>query len=152
RVREADKTGVGDQPEFERDPVRLARLAQFGHPWRLMRARRVVRIAEAAPPTARDNCRLARFGEVRKQFAGIRLTHGRSRWHGDPLFRTTGALARFIRAVDAGTGLEMGGVLEWEEGIEMWIDEQDDIAAAPAIATVRAATRLELLAPERGRP
>ena len=115
RVREADEAGIGDQPQFERDPARLARLAEFRHPGGLMRARHIVRVAEAAPPAMRDDGHLIRFGEVHDQFARLGVAHGRPGGTAIRLSAPRAPLRRLIAPLHAGPGLEVRGELEGQQ-------------------------------------
>src|SRR5688572_6475325 len=87
-------------------------------------------------------------GEVADDFIGIDVYHHGADWHGDRVVLATLAVTLLAHAVLAALGLELLLVAEVDEGIEVLVGLDPDIATIAAITAVRAAERDELLATE----
>ena len=108
-------------------------------------------VAEAAVAALGDHHALARLGQVGEHRAALLVEHLRS--DRDFQHRVGAAPAGAIAAhpVHAGLGLEMLLVAKVDQRVEAVGAFDHDVAAAPAVAAVRAAELDEFLAPERDR-
>jgi hypothetical protein len=92
---------------------------------------------------------LSVFHEITKDFTACGVSH-----HGPRRNLETYVLAAgsgFVRATPmlSATRTDLAPVMEVEKGIQTFLNKQDYIAAAPAVAAVGPPARHKLLAPER---
>src|SRR5690606_26731206 len=147
-VREAQQADVGQQLQFELEQALLALLARRRLPRRAVGRALEVHVAQAALAAARDQQALAVAGEVADHLVGVDVDHHRAYRDGDDLVLAALAVHLAAHAVLAALGLELALVAEVDQGVEVLVGQQPDVAALAAVAAVRPAQRDELLAPE----
>ena len=144
-VREAHQAHVRDGLQLQRQLDHVPLLPGLGKLGRLARGRGKVLVAEAA--IAALHQRLARAGlvQVQQQLARGLLPHHRSRGHLDHHRLAGLARAPVGHAVAAVFGGELALVAEVHQRVHPLGGLEDHIAAAPAVAAVRAAGLHEFL-------
>src|SRR5581483_1420966 len=142
RVRLADEAGVGEQLEPELDPARLALEPALGEARRLARGAGEALVAVTAQPTLRDHGALARLDEVVAAPAEA-LDLG-ARRHGHEPVLPARAVALLALPVGAAPGAYVRGPAQRLEVAPRGVADQDDVAAAPAVAAVAAAPALDV--------
>ncbi len=148
-VGEANEPGVGDQLQAQPDGALLPLLAGIDAARSLVGRGLEMGVAEAAIAAARERDALADLGHVGDQRFFVLVEDLGS---GRNLEDRVGALAAgavLAHAVGAGLGLEMLLIAVVDQRVEAADAFDDDIAAAAAVAAVRAAEFDEFLAPER---
>ena len=137
-IREADEAHVRQQLQLEQDRVALARQTGLGKARHLPRRRGEVLVAPAAAPAARGHERLAR-GHVVHDRAAVRVAQQRAARHADvqALAHTAGAALALTVGTVAGHIFAL--VAKVHERGHVVVHFKDDVAAAPAVAAVRAA-------------
>ena len=149
--READQPDVGDALELEDDVELLAGLTELGEAGRLaagvgQRRRCPARRARPGPPRAWCRRRPGRRGP-RRPGSARRCRSGTFRIRSPPL-----APSRLPPgAALAVLGLDVRPEVEVEQRVHVRVHHERDAAAVPAVAAVRPAERLELLAEDRRR-
>ena len=149
RAREAHQPDVGHHLELEHDVELVARLAQQREPGSLALGRRQRRVAEPTPATLGHDQLRAGPDHVGQHLAA-RVGHDRAvgdRQHQVP---AVGAVAVAAGTVAAVLGAALRAVVVVDERGDVLLDAEDHRSARPAVAAVRAAERLELLAVHRG--
>ena len=148
-IGQADQAGVGDELQAQSENPLLRLLAGIDAARRLVRRGLEMRIAEAAVAAAREAHALSDLGQIGEQMLALEDL-GADR-HFQDRIGAFGAGAVLAHAVAAGLRLEMLLIAVIDERIQAIDAERDDIAAAPAVAAVRAAEFDEFLAPKRKR-
>ena len=119
----------------------------LGEPGRLADGRLEARVAPPAAAAARDRDLLARADEVEARPVPAR--HLRAGRHGHDERVAVAAVALGALAVPAPLGAEVDAAPEALEVAQVVVAAQEDVAAAAAVAAVRAALGHVRLAPER---
>jgi len=148
-VGEADQAGVGEQPQLQGELPLLARLAplvEVGHPAVWAGEGGVAAAAAAAPGGPEPRTRPVEVGE---QLTALATDQGAHR-HGQDTAVAVGALPVVALPVDALAGLLVGMEVVLDERADTRVGDQHDVAAAAAVAAVRAAPRPVLLPVEGG--
>ncbi len=144
----AHERDVGERLELEHDVAGVARLTEQREAGRLAPGRGQRRVAEATAAAARQHEARARAHEVGEHLA-VRRLHDRAVRHGQHDVLAVGAVAVRALAGLAAGGLAVRAVVVVEQRGGVGVDDEHDVAAATAVAAVRAAERLELLAVHR---
>ena len=146
---EADQPDIGHRLQLEDEAALLPRLALEREPGRLAPRAREGRVPEAAPAARGGHEAGADAEQVGQHLAAGGLDLGPVR-HRDDQVGTVGAGAVGALALPAVGGPADRAAVEVEQGGRTRVHLQDHVAAAPAVAPVRAAQRLELLPVNRG--
>ena len=149
RVGEADQPDVGDRLQLEDEVALLPRLALEGEAGRLAPRRGQRRVAEPAPAGRGRDEPAADADQVGEDLAVGRLDLGPVR-HRDDQVRPVGAGAVRALPLPAVAGPAHRAAVEVEQGGRTRVHLEDHVTAAPAVTSVRAAERLELLPVNRG--
>ena len=150
-IGQTHQPGIGDQLQPQPQPAFLARTAGIGAARRAVGRGLELRIAAAADAALRQQDALARPGEVGDHGFLVLVQHLRAHRQLDDQVLAAGAAAVLAHAVMAAFGLEMLLVAEIDQRVQIVHRLGIDIAAAAAMAAVRAAELDELLAPEADR-
>ena len=148
-IGEADQPDVGYRLQLEDEVVALPRLALEREPGRLAPRRGQRRVAQAAAAAGGGHEPGADADQVGQHFAVGRLDLGPVR-HRDDQVGAVGAGAVRPLALPAVAGPAHRAAVEVEQGGRARVHLEDHVAAAAAVAPVRAAQRLELLPVNRG--
>ena len=146
-VGEADQPHIRDDLEFQFQMQILPRQAGLGELGDLAGGRGKMAVAPAAAAALGHHHRLV-AGEVRHHKAGLSLLQNSAAGHTDDQvfrIRTTLALGAAVLAVLGGV---FALVAEIHQSGQVIIGHKDDVAAAAAVAAVRAAGRHEFFAVE----
>ena len=148
-VGQAEQADVGEHPQFEAQVAFFAAFARRALPRRPIGARFEVDVAEAAASALGDQHLLAVVIEIGDDALRILVgDHCADRdMQGDVL--AAGAVTVAGGAVLAALGEEFPCVAKLDQRIEVAVGDDIDAAAATAVAAVRSALGLVLLAPER---
>jgi hypothetical protein len=147
-IRQADEPGIRDQLQPQPDPALLPGVAGIGAAGGAVGARFVMGVAVAAIAAAAENGGLAGLDEVGEdRFLVVGQDDGAD---GHLQDHVVGGCAGAVRAgtVAALAGLEVLGIAVVDKGVQPLHRLGEDIAAAAAIAAVRAAKLDVLLATE----
>ena len=149
RRREPDQPDVGDRAQLQHELAGLARLAEQREAGRLARGRGERGVAQPPAAALGGDEPGARPDEVGEDLAVRRHDDG-AVGHGElQVVRVRAGLEPAL-ALLAVAGRGVRAVVEVEQGVHARVDDEHDRAAAAAVAAVRAAERLELLAVHRG--
>ena len=150
-VGHAQQPHVGEHAQFEAEPARLAFLPGGRLPRRPVGARLEVQVAQAPATALRDLRALAVVGEVGEALAAVGVGHHRAHRHAQHDVLAALAVLVGTAAVLAALRAEQPRVAILDQRVDVAVGDDEDAAAAPAVAAVRAAARDVLLAPERHR-
>src|ERR1700749_3086526 len=139
-MREADQPDVGDRLQLEDQVTLLPRLALEREPGCLAPRAREGRIAQAAAAACGGDEPGADADQVGEYLAVGRLDLGPV-WHLDDEVRALGTGAVRALPLPAVTGPAHRAAVEVEQGGRARVHLEDYVAAAPAVAPVRAAQR-----------
>ena len=148
-VGEADQADVGDRLELQDEITLLPRLALEGEPGRLAARRGQRGVAEPAPAARGGHEPGAGTDEVGEHLTVRGLDLGPVRHRDDEIGAVGSGPVRAL-ALPAVTGPADRTAVEVEQGRRARVHLEDHVTAAPAVAPVRAAERLELLPVDRG--
>ena len=146
-VREADETHIRQQLQLEQDRVALTRQTGLGKARHLPRRGGKVLVAPAAAPAARRHKRLAR-GHIVHDRAAVGIAQQRAARHTDAQTLAHAAGAALVLTVGAVGGHVFALVAKIHERGHVVVHLEDDVAAASAVAAVRAAGSHVFLAVE----
>ena len=147
-VGQADEPGVRDQLEAQDQRALDSRLAWIGAARRAIGRGGEMGVAEAAVAAPGDDDALSFACEIGEHRPGFVVEHLRADRNLQHHVGAASAGAVLAHAVHAGLGLEMLLVAEVDQRIEAAGAFDDDVAAPPAVAAVRAAELDEFLASE----
>src|SRR3712207_6650743 len=148
-VREAYEPGIRDELEAQPDPALVALEARIGPARRPVGRGGEMGVAEAPVAAPGEEHALARMGHVGDERLAVLVEDLGARRHLQHDILALGAGAVLAHAVLALLGLEVLLVAVVDEGVETLDALDPDVAAAAAVAAVRAAELDELLASER---
>ena len=146
-IREADKTDVREQLEFQNELVALAGHAGLGKARHLPRRRGEMLVAPAAAPASGGDERLAR-GHIGHDAAGSLVAYERAARDADRDVLAVLAGAALVETVFAVGRDKLALIAEIHQRGHMIVHNEDHIAASSAVAAVRPARRDELFAVE----
>ena len=147
-IREPDEAGVRLEPQLQLERALLARQPALGEARRLARGGGELLVAASAAAAVRHDGALAVAQEL-PAVAGLHVLHeGPGR---DAHLEWPGRRAVLVRAlaVTAALGPEVSTAAKARQVAQRGVHHEDDVAAAAAVAAVRAALRDVRLAPER---
>jgi len=149
RIRPADQAGIGNQLQLEDDGLHFGRLARIGAARRLVRRALEMGVAETAIAALEQHDALAGLREIADQRFAVFLVNFRAYGHTQHSVVAIGARHFSAHAVLAAPGRQMLLVSVVDQRVEIVDRFRPHIAAAPAIAAIRAAIFDEFLAAER---
>ena len=138
----------GDEFELQVEPALLARLTALGDARSLIRRGSKSSVASSAPSPLSNQHSLPLLRQVSNELPGISITGHRAERHLDENIIALPALLPLALAVGASLGFEMNTALEADEGVQVRIGHQVDIATLAAIPAVRSAQGHVFLAAE----
>ncbi len=146
RVRQADEARVGEQLQVQLDPARGAGQPALGEARRLLGRRGEALVAVAAEPARRDDRPLAVGDEV--EALAVEALDRRPRRHEDDQVLAPGAV--LVGALPVAAALRPVVARDPHRGevAARAVGDEDDVAAAPAVAAVGPAPRHVRLAAE----
>ena len=147
-VRQPGARGVRHQLQVQLELARLARQPGLGVARRLPRRGREVRVPAPAPAPARDDDPCLVLAQVGDDRPVVDVRHLRPHGNREDDVVAVGAVLARAAAVAAALRVEDRLGAEGREVAQVGVGDEDDVAAAAAVAAVRAALRHELLAPE----
>ena len=152
--RHADEGGIGHELHLELDQVLEGRLALLGEGRRPAHGGDEVDVAAASDAAGGDDHALARLGEVGDLIQGglrlgVELAHDGAERHPEHEILPVLAVATGPLTVRALLGPEVVLVTVVDEGGELRVGLDDDVAAAAAVTAVGSALGHECLATER---
>ncbi len=147
-AREPDQADVGDDLELEGDRQVVAGLAEKGEAGGLALGRGQRGVAQSPTPALGDDHLGAGPDEVGQDVA-VPIGHHGAVGHREDQVSAVGAVAVVACAVAAVLASAVRAVVVVDERRDVGVDAQDHAAAGTAVAAVRPAERLELLAVHR---
>ena len=140
-VGEADETHVGEQLEFEDEPVLLPVFARLGETRGLEGRGLEVAVAEAAAAALAEDALLSGVHEFEEDFSGLSHLGHRADRHFEHYVPAVLAMAVGRTSGLAVLGLDVLAVLEVDERPELGIGPQYDVSSPAAVASVGSALR-----------
>src|SRR4051812_25021826 len=148
-VREAEQADVGHDLELEAERSLLARFAGLGSTRRTLGRRGEVLVAAAAAPAFRHDDARFTVHDLIDLFARLGVDDHGADGDADLEVAARFAVTVFALAVFASLGAQHREVREIVERAEPFVGDEDDVAAAPAVAARGPAHRYVLFAPKR---
>jgi len=151
RAREADQADIGHRLELEHDVGALTRFAEQREAGCFAGTGGQRAVAQPAASAAGSHVACAGTDEVCQHHAVLGQHHGAGR-NAQLEALAVGAVAVVTLAGAAVAGLGVRAEVKIEQGVNVVVDHQGDVATVTTVATVRATQRLVLLSVDRGAP
>ena len=147
-ARITDEADISENLQFQLEPAFFPRFAFFGKGRSPVGTGTEVVVAAAATAAFGNDSRLAIFVEIRHEGARRFFAYERTYRYGND--QIIGIAAEFIAPLAFATGLslEEPAVAEVDEGIDVAVGYEDDIAALAAVTAVRSPLGYELFVAE----
>ena len=144
----AQEADVSQDFQFQPQPPFFSRFAPFGKGRRPIGTRSKMPVAATAAAAFSDDGLLAVPRQVGHDLARFFIFYDRSQRNGNQQVFGVSAVLIAAFALSAGLGLEQAAKTKVDEGVDVAVSDENDVAALTAVAAVRSALGDELFMPE----